>query len=150
MRGLLAASIWRVGPSPIRKLQRGFPRCGDGPTAKPLWDLIADLCKCVWEPAQPPSGPIVIPEGSLCGSRIRPHVGKPPKELMGCGAGRQLHILRIWLRFAGAERKGPWSRLPACLAGRDCRVSPPCIPYHHSRPYQNHYKELLETEQVKG
>jgi hypothetical protein len=32
--GLPAANIGRVGPSPIRNLQRGFPRCGDGATAK--------------------------------------------------------------------------------------------------------------------
>jgi hypothetical protein len=34
LRALPAASIWRARPSPPRKLQRGFPRCGDGDSCR--------------------------------------------------------------------------------------------------------------------
>jgi hypothetical protein len=34
LRALPAASIWRARPSPPRKLQLGFPRCGDGDSCR--------------------------------------------------------------------------------------------------------------------
>ena len=34
LRALPAVSIWRARPSPLRKLQRGFPWCGDGDSCR--------------------------------------------------------------------------------------------------------------------